>query len=108
MDDEVLKIKSQTLPRTDDTEYFEVAWSSEPGYHESNNNYDYKRVLEIIIKTCPTRIVIDPEGMNSITLVRLLHDLQMYHITTRRIQRGGEFVEKYFYYDLVLQLKPKS
>lgn len=85
---------------------FEVAWSPNHAYHEANGNCDYESVLKLVTQTWPATIIIDSEGMNSITLVRLLHDLQeKYNPSTRIVQRGGEFVEKYSYHELILQLK---
>lgn len=106
MNNDELKIKCPTFVQTGDVEFFEVAWSPNHVYHETNGNYDYESVLKMVNKTWPAMIIIDPEGMNSITLVRLLHDLQeKYNPSTRIVHRGGEFVEKYSYYELILQLK---
>jgi hypothetical protein len=105
---EELKIKCQTLAQTGDSEFFEVAWSPDHVYYDTSNNCDYESVLRVINKSSPAMIVIDPEGMDSITLVRFVHDLQeKYNLSTREVERGGEFVEKYSYYELILQLKQK-
>lgn len=106
MNNDELKIKCQTFVQTRDKEFFEVTWSPDHVYRETNSNLDYERILKMVNEACPSIIVIDPEGMNSITLVKLLHDLQeKYNPSTRTIQRGGEFVEKFLYHELILQLK---
>lgn len=107
MSNEEMKIKCQTFAQAEDTEVFEVTWSPNNNTnHETKSNCDYESVLDLANKTLPTLIVIDPEDMNSVTLVRFLHDLlEKYDPSTRIVQRGGEFVEKYSYYELILQLK---
>ena len=70
-----LKIKYQTFEKAWDAECFEVTGSPDNAYHGTRNNCDYESVLELISKTCPDTIIIDPEEIKSMTLVRLLHDL---------------------------------
>lgn len=105
-----LKIKSQILERqAGDVEYFEVAISSDGALaDETSNNCDYKCVIEMVNKTRPNIIVIDPDGINSITIVRFLYDLDNYSPSAREVQRGGEFVEKYISYELIFNLKPNN
>ena len=89
-------------------DYFNVMWIPSNGYGAINNPCDYEKVMETINETHPDSIVIDPEGFNALTVIRLLYDTQPnYNSSVRKVHRGGEFVEKYVSYELLLHLNQK-
>lgn len=92
-----LKIRRGVLERRNDVECFDVTWLPNNTYRPINNCCDYENVMELISKTYPDNIVINPEGLNAVTLVQMLYETdENYYSITRKVQRGGEFVEKYY------------
>jgi hypothetical protein len=103
-----LKIRHRVLEKGNGVDYFDVMWIPSNGFGSINNPCDYEKVMETINETYPDSIVIDPEGFNALTLVQFLYDTYPnYDSSVRKVQRGGEFVEKYESYELLLHLKPK-
>ena len=108
MYDREMKIKHWILKRGNDTEYFDVTRIPNNVYGAIDNCCDYENVMKIINETYPDIIFIDPEGLSALKLVQLLYDTHPnYYPSTRKVQRGGEFVEKYVSYELILHLKPE-
>jgi hypothetical protein len=108
MYDREMKIKHWILKRGNDTEYFDVTRIPNNVYGAIDNCCDYERIMETINESYPDSIVIDPEGFKALTVVRFLYDTHSnYDSSVRKVQRGGEFVEKYVSYELLLHLKPK-
>ena len=109
VDSKELKIRRGVLERGNDVECFDVTWLPNNTYKPINNCCDYENVIELISKTYPDIIVISPDGLNAVTLVQMLYETdENYYPITRKIQRGGEFVEKYVSYELILVLKPEA
>ena len=109
MDSKELKIRRGVLERGNDVECFDVTWLPNNTYKPINNCCDYENVIELISKTYPDNIIISPEGLNAVTLVQMLYETdENYYPITRKVQRGGEFVEKYVSYELILVLKPEA
>lgn len=103
-----LKISHRIHEKGNGVDYFDVMWIPNSGYGAANNPCDYKKVMEVINETRPETIVIGPEGFDALTLVRFLYDTSSnYDSSVRKVRRGGEFVEKYVSYELLLHLKPK-
>jgi len=103
-----MEIRHGILERRKDIEHFDVTEIPDNIYGRSNNCCDYEQIMKMINETSPDCITIYPEWINAVTLVRLLHDTHgNYSSNTREVQRGGEFVEKYVSYELILYLKPE-
>ncbi len=111
MDGKKLKISRRDLKKGNDNdiEYFDLTWIPNNTDESTNNSFGYENIMKVINKTYPESIVISPEGINGVTLVRLLHETRdNYYPSTREVGRGGEFVEKYMSYELILNLKSDS
>lgn len=109
MQNRELRISHIIVEKGNDADYFDVMWIPNNGYRDVKNPCDYEKVMEIINETRPDSIVIDPEGFNALTIVRFLYDTRSnYDSTVRKVQRGGEFVEKYMSYELLLHSRPKD
>ena len=109
VDGKKLNISRRDLKKGNDIEYFDVTWIPNNTDESTNNSFGYENIMKVINKTYPESIVISPEGINAVTLVRLLHEIRdNYYPSTREVERGGEFVEKYTSYELILNLKSDS
>ncbi|MDN5868912.1 MAG: hypothetical protein L0H55_16115, partial [Candidatus Nitrosocosmicus sp.] len=96
MNNGVLNIKRSKVKTSKDDEKFEVIGIPDSIYGRNNDYCDYEVVMKIINDNFPNSITINPEGINGVTLVQLLHDtFEIYSSDTRKVERGGEFVEKY-------------
>ncbi|HEX5185581.1 MAG TPA: hypothetical protein VFV86_01725 [Nitrososphaeraceae archaeon] len=103
-----LEIRHGILEGRKEVEYFNLTSIPDNISERTNNCCNYEQIMKMINKTHPDCITIYPEGLNAVTLVRLLHDTHAnYSSNTREIQRGGEFVEKYTSYELILNLRPE-
>jgi len=103
-----LEIRHGILEGRKDVEYFNLTCIPGDISERTNNCCNYEQIMKMINETHPDCITIYPEELNAVTLVRLLHDTHAnYSSNTREIQRGGEFVEKYTSYQLILNLRPE-
>ena len=108
VDKKELKIRHGIVEIRKDVERFDVTWIPDNMIGANNNCCDYAQIMKMINETYPDCITIYPEGINAVTLVRLLYDTYgNYSLILREVQRGGEFVEKYASYELILNLKPE-
>ena len=108
VDKKELKISHGILEIRKNVERFDVTWIPENMNGGNNNCCDYEQIMKMINETYPDCITIYPEGINAVTLIRLLYDTYgNYSLIIREVQRGGEFVEKYASYELILNLKPE-
>lgn len=69
-----LIIRRGFLERGNYVKCFDVTWLFNNTYRLINNCCDYENVMELISKTYPDNIVIDPEGLSAVTLVQMLYE----------------------------------
>ena len=102
-----LKIKRRTFEKDNGVDYFDISWIPNDVNGAIKNPCNYENILKIINETYPDNVVINPEGFSALSMVQFLYDTHpKYESSVRKVQRGGEFMEKYTSYEILLQLKP--
>lgn len=108
MYDGELRIRCGILDKGSEVQYFDVTWMPDNVYRGIDNPCNYESVMKMINDIYPDSIVFDPEGISGLTLAQFLYDTHSnYDSSVRKIQRGGEFVEKFVSYEIILHLKQK-